>query len=114
MNRTVCDSSPRENLTGCSPGVALHPWGSSSFTDVSAGPVVSFSTVTLISRSEVGAAPAAGTAVDTGRAAAAPRPAALPARPATVAPPRLEPAAPPRPAVEGRADVAGVDRIADS
>ena len=37
MKRTVCDSSERENFTGCSAGVALQPCGSSSFTDVSAG-----------------------------------------------------------------------------
>ena len=55
MKRTVCDSSARENFTGCSAGVALQPCGSSSFTDVSAGPVVSLRTVTRISRSGVGA-----------------------------------------------------------
>ena len=55
MKRTVCDSSERVNFTGCSAGVAVHPCGTSSFTDVSAGPVVSLTTVTRISRSGIGA-----------------------------------------------------------
>src|SRR5438552_2104421 len=52
--RTVRDSSARSNLIASDSGVAVQPFGRSSRTVVSAGPVVSFTTVTRISRSARG------------------------------------------------------------
>src|SRR5580765_2793178 len=83
--RTVRDSSERENFTGCSPGVALHPFGSSSFTEVSAPPVVSLRTVTRISRSGVGASDAGTARVAAGAGGAAGLAGVLPRPPAAVA-----------------------------
>src|SRR5437867_11110954 len=68
--RTVRDSSARSNVIGSEAGVAVQPRGTSRRTVVSAGPIVSFTTVTRISRSaDGGAEPEARTG---GRAAALP------------------------------------------
>src|SRR5438132_635819 len=85
-NRTVRDSSDRSNLIAWDGGAAVQPGGTSSRTDVSADPVVSFMTVTRISRSAAGGAPIA--------AAAAERPAVLAGAACTEAPGRPAPAAP--------------------
>src|SRR6185436_18455621 len=55
-NLTVCDSSGRANVTGCSAGVAVHPAGSSSVTTPSAAAGDPFTTVTRISRDDAKAA----------------------------------------------------------
>src|SRR5882672_2048121 len=72
-NRTVRDSSARSNVISCEAGVAVQPCGTSRRTVVLAGPIVSFTTVTRISRSADG-----GTDADAaragGRAAVAPLP----------------------------------------
>src|SRR5947208_8947037 len=85
-NRTVRDSSARSNLIGWDGGMAVQPDGTSSRTDVSADPVVSFMTVTRISRSAAGGAAIA--------AAAAGRRAVLAGAACTEAPARPAPAAP--------------------
>ena len=54
MKRSVFDSSSRSNVTFCPGGAAVHPRGTSRRTVVSAGPRVSFTTVTRISRSAAG------------------------------------------------------------
>src|SRR6185295_4334224 len=94
--RTVCDSSDRENFTGCSAGVAVQSFGNSSVTTLSAGPGSSLTTVTRTSRSAGG-----GPSADRGGAAAgggtAPRPAAAPR--------------PVRGGVAGRGARGGADRI---
>src|SRR5580765_1360458 len=97
-----------DGFTGCSPGVALHPFGSSSFTDVSAAPVVSLRTVTRISRSGVGASDAGTARVDVGAGGVAGLAGVLPRPPAAVA---CEPRPSVRAAVVGRD---GVLRIDDS
>ena len=65
-NRTVCDSSDRENFTACSAGDAVHPCGNSSFTTLSTGPGSSLTTVTRTSRSAGGGPPAEGGALTGG------------------------------------------------
>src|SRR3954468_16457308 len=52
-NRTVCDSSGRDNLSGCSGGVAVHPFGISSVTTPSVAAGDPLTTVTRISRDAV-------------------------------------------------------------
>src|SRR3954468_23170423 len=61
-NRTVCDSSGRDNLSGCSGGVAVHPFGISSVTTPSVAAGDPLTTVTRTSRDAVavGAAGAGG------------------------------------------------------
>src|SRR6267378_3446553 len=72
-NRTVIDSSSRSNLTVCSGGVTVQPAGTSRLATTCAGPVVSLTIVTRISRSAGGGAAAAATA-GAGRSEARPLP----------------------------------------
>ena len=77
--RTVWDSSGRDSVSGCSGGVAVHPFGISSVTTPSAAAGDPFTTVTRTSRDAVGGG-GGGTTAAAGGAAAGGAPLLAPAR----------------------------------